>query len=256
MKRIMTLILAALPLAGACARERIVGSGVAMTETRNVGEFDQIELRIAADLKITIGEPSPLTIETDDNILPWIETEVRDGKLVISSDKRFKTKNGPDISVTVADLKALAVSGSGDLILTGLNNTAFKVALAGSGDVRLDGTTEELDIKISGSGEVMAKGLDNRSTKVALAGSGGVHLYGQTEELDIKISGSADVFASSLQAEEAEVSITGSGDVRIHVTEKLDVKITGSGDVVYRGSPKVKAKVTGSGNVTKSSDSA
>ncbi|MCH7702315.1 MAG: DUF2807 domain-containing protein [Planctomycetes bacterium] len=217
MKRIMTLVLVAMPLAGACAQERIVGSGIATTETRQMGAFDQIDLRIAADLKITIGKPSPLTIETDDNILPWIETEVRDGKLIISSDKSFKTENEPDISVTVADLKGLSVSGSGDVIVTGLDNKALKVQLAGSADVRL---------------------------------------YGKTTELDIKISGSADVFASNLQAEEAEVSITGSGDVRVHVTQKLEVRITGSGDVVYRGSPRVTAKVTGSGNVTKDKKSA
>ena len=235
MKRLMTLLLAALPLAGACAREGIVGSGVITTETRQMGEFDRIELRIAADLKIEIGQPSPLTIETDDNILPWIETEVRDGKLVISTDNWFKTRKGPDISVTLADLKALEVAGSGDL--------------------QLFGKTEELDIKISGSGDVIVKDMDNKATKLELAGSADVRLYGKTNELDIKISGSSDVFASSLQAEEAHVSITGSGDVRVHVTQKLDVRITGSGDVVYRGSPRVNAKVTGSGNVTKSSES-
>ena len=256
MKRIMTLVLMALPVVGACAQERIVGSGVIATETRQMGEFDRIELRIAADLKIEIGQPRLLTIETDDNILPWIETEVRDRKLIISSDKWFKTKNKPDISVAVADLKALDVSGSGDVIVTGFDNKALKVRLAGSADVQLFGQTEELDLKITGSGDVIVKDMNNRVTKLEIAGSADVRLYGETSELDIKISGSADVFASNLQSKEAVVFISGSGDVRVHVTEKLDVKITGSGDVVYQGSPKVKAKVTGSGNVTKAQKSA
>ena len=59
--------------------ELIQGDGKVVTETRALETFDQIELRVAADMHVTIGKPIPLTIETDQNIMPLIKMEVRKG---------------------------------------------------------------------------------------------------------------------------------------------------------------------------------
>jgi hypothetical protein len=210
----MTRMLAALIvlafLSPVLADDEVVGSGKITAETRELAEFDAIELRIAADMHVKIGKATPLKVEGDDNILPLIKTEVRDRRLVISSDSKFRSKHGVDLKVTVANLKAVEIQGAGDMHVHGLDNESFSVDVSGAADVHVDGTTEQLAVRICGAGDVLAFGLE---------------------------------------AQAASVSITGAGDAKVSVANSLDAVIVGAGDVHYKGDPKVHKVITGSGDV-------
>ena len=93
----------------------VVGSGNTTTETRKLAEFDAIDLRISGDAHVTIGKQTPFEITGDDNILPLIKTEVHERRLVISAERNFKTKHSPDLKITVANLDAASIAGSGVL---------------------------------------------------------------------------------------------------------------------------------------------
>src|SRR5688500_9858117 len=77
--------------------DTIHGSGVAKTETRDVAEFTRIEATGSPNVTVTIGDKQSLTIEADDNILPLLTTEVKDGKLVIASEKNTSYSPKTDI---------------------------------------------------------------------------------------------------------------------------------------------------------------
>ena len=210
----MTRMLSALVVLGflspALAEDEVVGSGKIIIETRELGEFDAIELRVAADVHVKIGKPTPLKVEGDDNILPLIKTEVRDGRLVISSDAKFRSKHGVDFKVTVASLKAVEIQGAGDMHVHGLDNKSFSVDVSGAGDVHVNGKTEQLAVDICGAGDVLAFGLEARA---------------------------------------ASVSIKGAGDAKVSVAKSLNVVIVGAGDVHYKVDPKVHKVISGSGDV-------
>ena len=213
MKKTLVSVFVLALLSPVFAGSEVIGSGVVVTQTRQLPEFDEIEFGIPGDVHVTIGKPTPLQIEGEDNILPLIKTEVRDGRLVISADASFKTKHNTDFRVTVANLKAAEIRGSGEMHVGELNNESLGLVIKGSGEVHLDGKTERLAVRIDGSG---------------------------------------DMLGSSLKAREASVTIKGSGDVRVSVTDSLDVVIHGSGDVVYSGNPKLSKTIHGSGDVKRS----
>ena len=192
------------------AEDEVVGSGKITTETRELAEFDAIELRTAADVHVKIGKPTPLKVESDDNILPLIKTEVREGRLVISSNSKFRSKHGVDFKVTVANLKAVEIQGAGDMHVHGLDNKSFSVDVSGAGDVHASGKTEQLAVDICGAGDVLAFGLKARA---------------------------------------ASVSIKGAGDAKVSVDKSLNIVIVGAGDVHYKGDPKVHKVISGSGDV-------
>ena len=189
----------------------VVGSGVAKSESREVGEFTRVESAGSANVAIQIGEKQSVVVETDDNILPLIDTKVTGDRLVIGSHESYSTRLGVKVTIVVPALHEARLSGSGSIGVTGLAAQAFEASVTGSGDIHLRGTSDSLNAAIAGSGSIDA---------------------------------------TELSAGAADAHITGSGNIRIVATKSLGAEISGSGDVRYGGNPaRVEKKVTGSGNV-------
>src|SRR4051794_32230974 len=93
------LAIALVAIAGCPSMARIEGSGTKASSTRPVAAFSRVEVRTAADVAIKVGAPS-VVVETDDNLLSNITTDVDQGVLVISSAKPFSTKLGVTVAVS------------------------------------------------------------------------------------------------------------------------------------------------------------
>lgn len=188
----------------------IKGSGVAKTESREVEQFDRVAVGGAFDVVVKIGEPQSVVISADDNLLEHIDTEVKNGQLRIDSDESLQSKQDIKVEITVKSLKAAALAGSGDMKIDGVKEPELKLAIAGSGDVKATGAVEDLETSVAGSGSFKLEDLDAKTAKVEIAGS---------------------------------------GDAALRVSTQLKVSIAGSGDVTYIGSPDIKKSIAGSGNV-------
>ncbi len=233
MARMISFVMVLALVAPACAQSEkpVVGSGVIVTETRELADFDAIELHMSGDVRVSIGKAMPFEISGEDNILPLIKTEVRDRRLIISVTKPFKTKHSPDIELTIPDIESAAIHGSGDMDIGRVDGKSLKLAVHGSGDLRCEGKTEQLTVRIAGSGDV--------------------RLNGVAEQLLVEIRGSGDVHGFDCKASNVSVTIHGSGDARVHAIDALNVVIHGSGDVQYKGNPQVNQVIKGSGDVVR-----
>ncbi|MBC7917365.1 MAG: DUF2807 domain-containing protein, partial [Rhodoferax sp.] len=96
---------------------KVTGSGHITTTTRAVSGFTGIDLTIPADVKIVQGSTEGLTLETDDNIAPLVETVVEKGRLVIRMQKKTGSINTKVLRMTVnvRTIEQLEVSGSGNI---------------------------------------------------------------------------------------------------------------------------------------------
>jgi hypothetical protein len=211
---------------------KVTGSGNIKSETRNVGGFTGISLAVPAVADIVQGSSEGITIETDDNILPLIETIVENGKLKI----RFKDRNmsvntkSMKMTINIKSIDSLAVAGSGDLRAAKLQAATLKASIAGSGDVRITA-------------------LDADTLTVSIAGSGDFSADGRANTVEAKIAGSGDVKLAKLASGNVKISIAGSGNATVWAKESLTVSVAGSGDVRYYGDAKVKQSVAGAGSV-------
>jgi hypothetical protein len=214
-----------------CSSQRVPGSGEVISESRQVPEFKEIRLEGMGKVALTQGNLSSIEVTTDDNIQPSIETEVTNGKLIISHEKgknlRPTTLN---FTITVKDLEGISIAGSGDII----GNEEFN--------------SERLYTDIAGSGDIAIK-VSVDSLESSISGSGSISLSGSANSYDARITGSGDIDAFDLQTTDSSVVITGSGNCRIRVSDRLRAKITGSGDVLYKGDPRISQSITGSGKV-------
>lgn len=211
---------------------KVTGSGHVTTTSRAVSGFTGIDLGIPADVKIIQGSTEGLTLETDDNISPLIETVVEKGNLVI----RFQKKTGSvstkvlRMTVNMRTIDQLDVSGSGNISADKLQATQLKCSIAGSGDVRI--------------GDLEASTL-----RVSIAGSGDFLASGKTDALEGSIAGSGDINTQSLSANAVKLNIAGSGDAAVWAKKTLKVSIAGSGDVSYFGDAEVNKSIAGSGSI-------
>ena len=193
---------------------QIQGSGNVVSENRPVSGFTSIALRGSANVYVVFGETESVSVKTDDNILPLIETSVRNSQLIISTK----------------------------------NNTSF----TSTDPVRVDVTMKSLDnINLSGSGIINVPELNGDVLQVDLPGSGNINVAGQVNQANINLGGSGIISCSGLKAKSVTVNLSGSGNITVYASESLDASLSGSGNIQYGGNPaNVSKNVTGSGSIT------
>jgi len=213
-----------------CGFKTVKGSGKVVAETRQISDFDQIKLEGEGKVIITKGKKQSLVVKTDDNILPHIDTMIRNRKLTISHENINLRPTTLSLLITLSDLKGTSITGSGDI----KGNSRF--------------VAENFYAEISGSGSIDLE-LETTRLESEISGSGSIYLSGQTDHHRARITGSGKIYAFDMHARIASVSIIGSGDCLLTASDQLNAKITGSGDALYRGHPRIDKTITGSGDI-------
>ncbi len=210
----------------------VAGNGDEVQKELDLKPFHSIGLSISADVILMQGDQN-VKIEAESNIIDNISTKVKDGSWEIKFKERVRNYDKITIYITIPDLRAVSVAGSGDITTKG--------AFAGM---------DKLTLSVAGSGDMKLEG-EAKSVSVSVAGSGDVEMTGTANKVDVSIAGSGDVNLKGLVAGSCDVSIAGSGNCKVNTNGSLDVSIVGSGDVYYTGDAKVHSSVMGSGNVHK-----
>src|SRR5256885_7211495 len=97
MKRTVCLLALLLAMTG-CGKmlkwggNHIAGSGNVKTEKRDVGAFASVDVSGAYQVEIVCQKQPGLEVEGDDNILPLVQTYVKNGTLYITSDHGFNVR--------------------------------------------------------------------------------------------------------------------------------------------------------------------
>jgi carbon monoxide dehydrogenase subunit G len=218
--------------ASACNVVPTFGSRNIITESRQVSGYTQVEVSGAGSLVIIQDGTEALTIETDDNIMPYVTSEVRGGNLSIGLD----SKSGPfspskmDITLHVKELSNITTSGSWDVTCALLQADSLTILTSGTSNATIDS-------------------LSVGSLKVTISGTGNLELAGMAEDQSVEISGSGKYLAGDLQSTTATITVSGSGNGTVWATGELDVHISGSGDIGYYGDPQVAFNQSGSGSI-------
>lgn len=215
------------------------GSGKIVTETREVSGFDAIEVSYPAEVFIKQGNAESLEITTDDNLLPNLKTQVRNGKLEIfyrrEDGKHVNPTKTPRITIVVKDLADVDFSSAGELTIEKLK-------------------TDNLDVSLSGAGNLNLEGVQVKGLGVSLSGAGSMTASGSAEDLDMNISGFGDFKGADLHSQVARVNISGAGSATVWVDDDLTAGISGAGSIDYYGSASVTRQISGVGGVNHAGD--
>ena len=212
----------------------IDGNGILKKETRSISDFKGVDVEGPFNVVLVQGNTFSVEIETDENLLQYIDLKNDNGKIVISEKDGYElnSKKGIIVRIQMPTVNQVNVSGSGSVksetILSNID--AMEINIGGSGNITLELKSPKIDVGIGGSGKAT--------------------LSGTTRNLDISIGGSGDCLAEELLSEECVVTIGGSGTARVYASTSLKGTIGGSGDIFYRGEPKdIKKSISGSGSI-------
>ncbi len=214
-------------------KESVKGNGELVTFTREVDEYDEITIAGSFDIKLVKGKEGKLEISVEENLKKYLVTKVKNGKLVIRWDNNFKVKPKKAINITIPfkDIEELVLAGSGDIkSVDEIEATDFGIKIAGSGNVELLLSADDV--------------------ACSMAGSGNVTLVGESRELDCSKAGSGNFNGYKFICEDVHVEGAGSGNAEVYATQIISAKIAGSGNIYYKGTPKTNnTKVAGSGSI-------
>jgi hypothetical protein len=228
--------LLALVLVAACSvpgtRPTVAGSGVSATEIYDIEGIHAVSLAAPGTLHIEQGEPESLTVEADENILPYLEIGLRGSDLDIRvAGARLKPRVPIRMHLVIRDITGIRLGGSGSIEAPGLRSPSLSLSVAGSGTIRLpDLEVDRLEAEVAGSGDIETSGTA-QSQRYSIAGSGSVR-------------------ALELQSETVQANIAGSGSLWVNASREIDANIVGSGSVRYRGDPRISLRRVGSGSVS------
>jgi hypothetical protein len=187
------------------------GSGNRKAEKRTLASFKSVEASGAFEVNIVCQQSQSFEIEGDDNLLPIIKTDVKDGNLRVYSNTQFSASRPIEIRISVPDLEKYISSGAGDVHISGVKNDQLVLSNTGATNIEASGQTKFVDIESSGAGNI------------------------ETNEL---------------HTERAKISVSGAANVEVYATQQLDVSVSGIGSVTYSGNPPVVNKsVSGIGSV-------
>ena len=218
----------------------VPGSGKVVTETREVSGFNSINIDYPAQVIVTQGKSESVKVEAEDNVLPGLKTEVKNGSLniyykVAADEKHVNPRKMVKITVVVVDITQVDFDSAGELTMNGIKADSLDVSLSGAGNLKLnDVQASSLSISLSGAGSMMASG--------------------SADDLDLDISGFGGFDGRDLHNKTAKVNLSGAGSATLWVDDELDAEVSGVGSVNYYGSPAVSKQVSGVGGVTKSGD--
>ena len=211
----------------------ITGNGNIRSEIRNTPDFSGINAQGSMNVEIRRGSATSVKVEDDENLLPYLETDVEGGVLRVSyKSGTFINNDHAKVYITVPTLDKVIMSGSSDLMIRDTLSSPSKIEMG-----------------VSGSGSI--KGMvDAPLIDISVSGSGSIDLSGRTKELDAEISGSGNLHCSDLLSENTKVHVSGSGNAHVFASVSLEASVSGSGDVFYLGDPaSPKISTSGSGSV-------
>lgn len=205
----------------------------ALAAERNfpVQTFEQIELAGSSEVTVTAGPRIAVTALGDPDDLDRLDIRVVGDRLVIGTKRgsgSWGFRKKPQINVTVPNLSAATISGSGNM--------------------KLGSVTGPFSGRISGSGTLGIQSVEATALKLAVSGSGDIRVTGgRCDAGNYGISGSGGIAAGAVRCRSLEVSVTGSGNVDGQASETADLRVTGSGNVSVTGGARCTTRTTGSG---------
>jgi len=200
-----------------CISER--NYGPVETETRRIGDFNEIEVSHGINVYISMGNGPSIEVETSEDLMDDLITEVRGDKLRIYFDRNFIWVKTANVFVNVERLSRINASGGSDV--------------RGEDEIR----GRDLVLNASGGSDIVLE-VDVDNLEVEVSGGADIELAGLANYLEANTSGGADLRAYELTTKIARLDASGGSDMKVFVEEELEARASGGADIKYRGNPK------------------
>jgi hypothetical protein len=199
-------------------------TGEVLFEDREVSRFDTIIVYNVINLILTNEKKHSVRVEAGKNLLPFIETSVEDGKLIIRNNNKCNFvrsyKVPVNVYVSTPILSSLSQLGSGNITCTNTLGAGYFYFYNYSG----------ADAEIN---------LDAPYSYLNNSGGGDVRITGKSNEFYCFSRSSGFIFAGDFKTSTTTLNATGTGDIFLNAENELKILRTGAGNIYYSGEPEI-----------------
>ncbi|MCF6271038.1 MAG: DUF2807 domain-containing protein [Melioribacteraceae bacterium] len=190
----------------------VKGNGNLIEKEFSVNEFSKVDVSHAFTVKISVGEETSVKIETDENLMKYVEVQVKNNTLYL-------------------DLK---------------NNVNV------NGDIRAIITTPYLnEVDLSGASKIEVDGIESNTFSISMSGACKGNFSGNTEMLDIDLSGATKINSVELKAKDVTLDVSGASKCSVFSSNSLSVDASGASKIVIYGDPsKIETDLSGASSIT------
>lgn len=214
--------------------DRIRGNGDITTREEEMGPFNSIDIRGAVKVYITQAQDYSVNIETDRNLMEFLDVSVIGNTLVVGTRKGYNLRPSKGIVAHISAPKFNKINVSGASEIIGEN------ALTG----------DNVHISASGASKIILELSGNRLV-TDLSGASTLILKGDVKDFDLEAGGASDINCFDLVTENARVDLSGASTVNLTVNKSLHAEASGASNVNYKGSASVNSKSSGAGTIKK-----
>lgn len=231
MKQLLFLIAAAITL-NACHYKK--GSGIIISEKRSTEAFKGIAVSGGFELELRNGPVTDVTVESDDNIIKYIETSVHGDILKISLRNLH---NFGDIHlkvyITAPEITSIKASGGAEVISKDLLKNEGSLAFTSSG-----------------GGSITAQ-VDAPEIRAETSSGSTIELSGKTRNYSAKASSGAALNTKELLCESTNITASSGASAHVHASLSLTAKASSGAVITYRGNAALQKTTSSGGSVEK-----
>lgn len=206
--------------------DRVRGNGEIKTEQRSERDFHALDISGAIKVYVKQDSAYSIRIETDANLLQYVETHSGGNTLVIKPKSGYNLRPSSSIKVYVSgpQFDHFGVSGASHIY--------------GEGRLNLD---KELSLDLGGASSAE---MDIRSPRVEVEVSGAstARLTGETKDLQVKGNGASHAKCFGLMSENADVDVSGASGAEVFASVELKAEASGASHIRYKGNAAVTQK--------------
>lgn len=239
MKKIITFVLLTFFIlqASSCSYlNRVKGDKNVVTKEIKIQDYEAITLSSNADVIYeTKQDADPfLSIEIDENLIPYIDIKNKDNQLTIGQSDKAKIDPTKFVIRTNSKvIRSIRAMGNGDFVTQGQINS------------------DNISLQLIGNGDIIMDSIEAGTIDASLIGNGDIKLKGKAELANYSLVGNGDITAKDLEAKNARGKVIGNGNISMYAKEKLEAKLVGNGDIQYKtdSTTIVDRSKTGHGNI-------
>ncbi len=189
----------------------VEGNGNSTTKSFNVSEFTKIDASSAFEIDVQVGESQSVKIETDENLMKYVEVSVKNNTLFLELENSTNLDGDMKAVISVESLKSIDLSGACKINVDDIDSDDFTVDVSGA-----------------------CKGV----------------FSGNVKNLNLELSGASKLNTVELKAENLNIDLSGASKLDVHCENSLIIDASGASKVTVYGDPKTtKTDFSGASSV-------
>ncbi|MCD7933050.1 MAG: DUF2807 domain-containing protein [Tannerellaceae bacterium] len=243
------------------AQVKVTGNGDITTREFDIIDYNRIHVNGFFDVIYEQVDADPyLEITLDDNLMPFVDVEIKDRQLNIKFKGIKVEKLTTGIIKTNSKwLREIRMSGNGgfklqspvkgdELVIKGQDNSLI--------ELKQPLELGKLDLNSSGSANIIVESLVVDNLNCNISGSGSLKLVsGEAKHAIYNIKNNGLIQAYGVEADEVIAKVTAGGTMEIFAKEKLSTNTVGNAIIRYKGNPHtLQNKKIGKGTVDRIED--